>query len=116
MSAWRARRRICPRRRRWPSRCCLGSRARLIALLFRVRDAQRYRGDEQSPLVAVDRLKIKKIRGCRAQHSGPKKIDLTRLGREVNQTDYLGQSGEMRLPIGAEMALAGICCEREIRI
>jgi len=34
----------------------------------------------------------------------------------VGQTNYLGQSLETRLPVGAEMALAGIYGKREIRI
>ncbi len=55
-----------------------------------MRNAHRDGGNEESPLVAIDWLEIEKIRGLRAQHPGPEVINLTRLGSEVGQANYLG--------------------------
>src|SRR5450631_2345917 len=81
-----------------------------------MRDAQRDRDDEEPALIAVELLDIEKSRAPQAQRSGLKVIDLTSLGSEVGEADHAGHPRDVRLPVGAEMALAGLDRERKIGI
>jgi hypothetical protein len=73
-----------------------------------MRDAHRVISNEEFTLVAVHRGEIEKDFISIAERPGPEVVSLTRLGSEVGESEYAGQSLDVRLPVSAKMVLAGV--------
>ena len=81
-------------------------------LLLGMRNAEGGRCDEKFPLVAIDGIEIEREDAACAQKADTEVVNVPRFSGKVRQSKDLRAHSKPRLPVYADVALAGVCLEK----